>query len=319
MEILANDLSFHGQFHEVASFRAAFGTLMAMRAAAQRFDRVIHCHRGILQSEPMEGVPLQKALQRFPEAERRSALIWLTNGGPFWDESRRHGPDDWIECRDEKVTNRAVGEAVYRVLHGVPCGLVSLKTPVWDFSPVEAVWRRNGEREEDRNAAVENWRDVPELMRALEDAAPRLDSWIGLRAAATGRFPNLTFADDCFDPLDGLPFAPGAADRFMVLFDTLERLSQAFDSAGRRTAEARQIYRDHFTGKDSWFSDSSDSEKSNFRKKLTFPHPDAPGKQLFCPWHGKIRHMTLRLHYSWSGKSGEPVYVVYAGQKLTKR
>ena len=29
--------------------------------------------------------------------------------------------------------------------------------------------------------------------------------------------------------------------------------------------------------------------------------------------------MTLRLHFSWPVRAGEPVYVVYAGPKLTKR
>ena len=37
------------------------------------------------------------------------------------------------------------------------------------------------------------------------------------------------------------------------------------------------------------------------------------------PSHGKVRRGMLRLHYSWSGKAGEPVYVVYVGPKITKR
>ena len=69
------------------------------------------------------------------------------------------------------------------------------------------------------------------------------------------------------------------------------------------------------------FSDSSDKEtrKRRFREALTFPHPGERGSSLFCPWHGKVRHMTLRLHFSWPVRAGRPVYVVYAGPKLTKR
>ncbi len=31
------------------------------------------------------------------------------------------------------------------------------------------------------------------------------------------------------------------------------------------------------------------------------------------------RHMTLRLHYWWSGKAGDPVFIVYAGPKITRQ
>jgi hypothetical protein len=67
------------------------------------------------------------------------------------------------------------------------------------------------------------------------------------------------------------------------------------------------------------FSDSSDTEKLDFRNELTFRHPDQPGRSLFCPWHGKVRHLELRVHYTWSGRAGEPLYVVYVGPKITKR
>ena len=29
--------------------------------------------------------------------------------------------------------------------------------------------------------------------------------------------------------------------------------------------------------------------------------------------------MTLRLHFSWPIRSGKPVYIVYAGPKITRR
>ena len=127
------------------------------------------------------------------------------------------------------------------------------------------------------------------------------------------------FADNCFEPLAGVPFAKGAADRFVVLLGILDRLARAFDADGVQTAEAQRIYEDYFKGNSALFSDSSETEKSRFRKKLTFPHPDYPGEYLFCPWHGKVRQMTLRLHYSWSGKAGDQVFVVYAGRKRTTR
>ena len=127
------------------------------------------------------------------------------------------------------------------------------------------------------------------------------------------------FADNCFEPLTRFPFAKGAAERFVVLLGILDRLACAFDADGVQTPEAQQIYENYFKGKNALFSDSSESEKSKFRNELMFPHPGEPGKSLFCTWHGKVRPMTLRLHYWWSRKSGDPVYVVYAGPKITKQ
>ena len=63
----------------------------------------------------------------------------------------------------------------------------------------------------------------------------------------------------------------------------------------------------------------SDSEKRDFRRELTFSHPGDRGGSLFCTWHGKVSHLTLRLHFSWPIKAGKPVHVVYAGPKITKR
>lgn len=321
MELLANDLSIHEQFHDIASFRDALARLMSMRAAARRFDREVYCHTGFLIVHPLSGMSMQQAIGRLPDKnESRAAMTWLTRAGPFWDDVRRHGADDWLECRGDIVTDSVVGEAAFRTLHGVECGLVSV-TPSdnWNFTPVEVVWRREAEKLEDRCAEVDNWWDAGALEDGLREADPPPTSWNELRQASANRFENLTFAKDCFEPLDGVPFAGSSAMRLLVLLDLLNRLAGAFDTDGGRTAEGQRIYRDYFTGDKALFSDSSDTEKRDFREKLTFPHPDSPGKPLFCPWHGKESHKTLRLHFSWPMQAGEPVYVVYAGPKITKR
>ena len=323
MDLLANDLSIHRQFHDAASFREAFARMMALRSVARRFGREVHCHRMLLLAEAMPAVPMQRALQRLSVDERRSAMRWLTHGGPFWDEDnlRRHGVDDYLECRGEVVTDHAVGEAAFRTLHDAECALVSFAPSDWDFSPVAVTWRRDDGGLNDRTATLENWRDAATLEDRLRDSPLPVRSWDDLRRVSTSRFGRLMFAGDCFDPLAGAPFVKNAADRIFVLLDILDRFAHAFDDVGARTPEGHRIYQDHFTGVDDQgaFSDSSDTEKRNFRRELTFPHPDDAGKSLFCTWHGKVRHPVLRLHFSWPVRHGEPVYVVYAGPKLTKR
>ena len=180
-------------------------------------------------------------------------------------------------------------------------------------------WLRDAEGLDNRNAALENCWTAETLQEVLRNTTPPIGSWDDLREAARYRFERLTFAENCFAPLAGFPFAKSAADRFIVLLDILDGFARAFENDGTRNAEGHRMYRDHFTGCRALFSDSSDSEKRNFRRELTFADPEERGGSLFCTWHGKVSHLTLRLHFSWPIEVGKPVYVVYAGPKITKR
>ena len=140
------------------------------------------------------------------------------------------------------VTDSAVGEAAYRKLHSVECGLVSITPSDWNYSPIEVTWRRETERFDDQNATLENWWDVAALENKLRDATPLPGSWDDLQRVSKSRFMNLTFSDDCFRPLVGVPFAVSSAQRFLVLLGILDHLTHAFDTSGERTSEGHRIY-----------------------------------------------------------------------------
>ncbi len=317
MDLLINDLSVHGQFHDLRSFRDAFARLMAVREVARRFRRDVYSHRGLLSAKAMPDMPMRQVLRSLPQDERRAVMRWLDRGGPFWDDPRRHDPGDYLECRGEVVTDSAIGEAAHRQMHSHDCGLVSLTPSDWNYTPVDVTWRREAEGLEDRCAVLDNWWDADTLEDGLRDAPAPLSSWGDLQQVSASRFECLVFAEDCFQPLNGVPFASSAAESFLGLFEVLDRRVRAH-ATSVSSPEARRIQRDFFTGGNARFSDSSQTEKNQFRNKLTFRHP-RDGTPLFCPWHGKVRHMTLRLHYDWSGSASDPVYVVYAGPKLTRR
>ncbi len=124
MELLANELSVHEQFHEAEAFREA-----------RRYQVELHSSRNFVNVSPMPGVPMQQAVQLFRESQRRAVMNWLTSSGPFWDDARRHAGDDFIECLGNVVTDTAIGEAAYRSFHGVECGLVSFFPSDWNFPP----------------------------------------------------------------------------------------------------------------------------------------------------------------------------------------
>ena len=96
-----------------------------MRGVARRFGRNVYCHRALVDAEPVPGVRMKQAVQRLADNKRRALMSWLTRGGPFWDDLRRHDANDWLECRGEIVTDTAVGETASRTLRGVECALIS--------------------------------------------------------------------------------------------------------------------------------------------------------------------------------------------------
>ena len=291
---------------------------MTMRATARRYGRVVYCHRSFLSKEPLVGVPLQKTLAHLNKNESRAVVQWLTRDGPYWDVVGRHDANDWFECRDDVVTDTAVGEAAYRTLHGVTAALLSVIPSNWSFSSVKVTWRDPPDRLQDRSVVLKNWRNPRELERSLQTAEQQIASWRDLWHVSTTRFDRLTFAADCFEPLTGIPFAKHSADRIRALLQILDQFAHAFDTTGTRTPEGQRIYQNYFTGgENALFSDSSDTEKNRFREKLKFRHPDYPGENLCCPWHGKVAD--FRIHFSWPVRFGEPVYVVYIGLKITRK
>ena len=319
MDLFANELSLHGQFQSPQEMRAAIRRIMSMREIALRFRRELFCRHGSATTRPVRGSEtLQESLRHLTNTERRAVMSWLVRGGPFWDDLRRHRPDDYFRCGEEVVTDSSVGEAAFRALHGTTSGLVSATPSDWDHSPVEVVWERD-DPETNRVASIENWRDAGSLEGALAKAAPVPRSWADLGKDAVRRFERLTFAEDGFAPLNVRPFNDSSARRVLFLLDTLNRLALAFNDAGERTTEGHRIYQNYFTGDDAPFSDSSDSEKRAYKRRLTFPNPDRPGEELFCPWHGKESRSLLRLHFSWPIRYSEPVYVVYVGRKRTTK
>jgi hypothetical protein len=290
---------------------------MAIRQIARRFGRELHCDRNIAHARVMQAMTMPQAIQALAVDERRALMQWLTRHGPFWEDNRVHAPDDYLECHETVVTDSALGEAAYCCFHGVERQLVSLVPSAWQFSPLAVRWT-GGSGVEKTIGVINHW-DPDDLEAALEAAPVPLASWEQLQTVATARNLNLRFSAHAFDNLLGHPFVPGAAQRVLILLDTLHRFRGCVDEHGQRTPEGQRLYQDHFTGDRAWFSDSSDTEKHTFRNELAFPHPTLEGQSLFCPWHGKISTNPLRIHFTWPVGADERLYVMYVGPKITKR
>lgn len=318
MEVLLNDLSLHGQFVNIHAFQDAIRSIMVMRNKMRQFGRELYCHRNLVQAQVTHGQSMQQAVQQFDPNERRAVMGWLTQHGPFWEDDRSHDPDDYLEYQGQVVTDTALGEAASRCFSGSECNTLSLTPSDWMFTPIPVVRQRDDVSSID----VPNHWKISTLETALQAASPPIQSWEQLASTMPSRCANLTFAGDSFDSLYGYPFVNSAAQRIVELLETLDKFKSCFDTQGQRTAEGQHIYQDHFAGEEAWFTDSSDSEKNEFKAKLTFNHPANDTEKLFCTWHGKIntpRKNKMRIHFSWPVSAEKPLYVVYIGQKLTKK
>jgi hypothetical protein len=323
LQLIANELSFHGQFNDLPSFKAAIDRLMKLRIVARQFGREILCHRNFSHAVIMPATPLGQAIQAFSMDERRAFLAWIAQNGPFWDDNRTHCADDYLEHNGVVVTDTAVGEAAWCRLNSIEAELVSVTPSNWLCSPLDVLWvSSNGQA---KSVDVQNHWDVTSLEKYLRIATPVLSSWAQLETVSRGRFTNLNYAQNTFTPLVGEPFVLAAANKILVILDVLNRFKTCFDANGARTQLGHEIYQEFFTGKKGdggrgpMFSDSSDTEKRDFKKELTFPSPLDPSIDLFCTWHGKVQTPQFRVHFSWPVKAKEPLHVVYVGDKLTKR
>jgi hypothetical protein len=317
MDLLVNDLSLHGQFSDLAAFRDSIRRIMIIREISRRHMRALYCHRNFVNGQVTPGEHIPAAVRALPLNEQRAVMAWLSQHGPFWDDDRMHDRGDWYEHAGEIVTDTAVGEAAHYMINGVDRGLVSLQPSRFLYDPISV------ERVFDDNtrAAVDVWNFwEPVAVEAYFAANPRaLVSWTALEELSISRFAHLRFARNAFEPLHPQPFQQAVAERILIRLEVLHKLKQCFDEDGSRTKDGHALYQQHFTGDNGWFSDSSDDEKADYRNELTFPHPDAPGENLFCTWHGKVKSPQYRIHFSWPVTARSPVYVVYVGPKITKR
>lgn len=323
MDFLVNDLSLDGQFPDINSFRYSIQRVIEIRNIALRFGRSLYCNRNILHARITKDMVMQQAVQSLPKNERRALMTWITQHGPFWEDIRTHGPDDYIEHKDRVVTDSAVGEAAWYCLHGINRELVSFIPSDWKFSPVHVDWVLDNANK--KTVAVVNQWDPSIFEDALLSAPVPINAWRQLEEIAKARFIQLTFAEDAFVHLNGHPFVDSAAERIIIILEILNRLKLCFDANGQRTPEGHELYQLYFTGKKgdggrgALFTDSSDSEKDKFGNEMTFGHPEDPKKSLMCPWHGKIQTPQFRVHFSFPIRADKPLYVVYIGPKITKR
>lgn len=284
MELAVNDLSLHGQFENLTSFRTAIDQIMEIRSAAKRFGRELYCGYGVRSAQVTREHTMQAAVASCPREQQRVLAAWVSKQGPFWEEARTHDPAENLFVGEDPVTETSVGEAAVCQAHGIDRRLVSFAPSAWCRDPL-LVLRYADETSE---ISIPNYWELAKVQAALEEAPTPLRSWKDVRQAAVTRFPSLTLTEDAFEPMGPQPFQLGPAERILFLLGILNRMKECFDPSGQRTPEGDELARKWFVGERARFSDSSQRDKNEKGKALEFPDPRSPGKKRSFPWHGKV-------------------------------
>lgn len=322
MDFLINDLSIHGQFNTASDFVKSVDTVMAIRQTIHRAGRAFFCHRGLSGARVTALLTMPQAIQEMPEAKRRAWMQWLTKQGPYWQDERQHSGDDWLECEGDPIyTDHAIGEAGFCILHGSHREVVSIDPSDWLRTPITLSWLK--EEASKWDIRVANHWAVDTVTEVLERLPRPFDSWASLEEHVRRSRESIVIADDAFEPLAGYPYVKSVAESIANLLHVLDKMNAAFDENGQCTAEYNRLYQTYFVGSAPYFTDESDTNKRDYRSKLTFPDPVVAGESLFCSWHGKVNSPSsfppIRIHFTWPTNATNTVCVVYVGPKITTR
>ncbi|WAB98752.1 hypothetical protein OSW16_03560 [Pseudomonas putida] len=316
MELFFNDCSLHGQFQDVGSFESSLDVIMAMRGLAKKYGREIYCHRGLMHSRVTDQLNLPQAMSAINRSKAIALVGWFSKAGPFWEDGRRHSPEEYLECSNEVVTDTAIGECAYLSFLSQAAQLASMTPSSWLSPLIEVTWHRN--EQPAQVGSLVNHLGAATLELELQKAEKPLQSWAELARVCPAKFENLIFSDNTFSPLSGTPFVSAAAKSIIDLLSVLQRFKATHITGSGRTREGDELYQTYFTGARAWFSDSSDREKRDFEQELKFTDPENPREKISAPYHGKVQTPQMRIHFTWPVAADTPLHVLYIGDKITK-
>lgn len=315
MDLFVNELSLHGQFSSVGSFVGALKDVLSCRGVADRYRHSFLCPRTLPDRAVLPGMSLREAVRQIKDVNlSRIVLAWLDKHGPFWEDIRAHGPDEYFEHAGEIVTDCGLGEAAFRLAVEQLSATVGFCDSTFCVTPLQVIWRRSDSANQELELPNFWQRERLEEYLSQHESAPQ--SWPDLIERARVRYRNLTFVDSILDALIGEPFSLTIAERVIVLLGVLDRLKGSFGDDGKLTVDGYQLMQDYFHGDRALFTDESETNKRTFARQMTFRAPT--GEALFCPYHGKISFRYYRVHHSWPIRPDEPLYIAYIGPKITR-
>ena len=299
---------------------AALSTIMRCRQRLCEHGQKLYVDRRIISARVTSSHGFRDVAKRLDTDKQRALLLWLDREGPHWDTEPNHSPNSYfasyIDGREEVVTESSVAETAYLNSVAIPSSLISASPSKWCFDPV-VVSLLDDQGVTSYSVQTPNFWHPDEVALSLKEATKSPASWQEFEQLTVLQFSHLRFASDWLDRANSKPFDKAVMSASLRLLSILNELRLLIDERGRSDAKTLDHIALHFRNSGSLFSDSSESEKNRFASRLTFANPDDSGGVLSCSWHGKIRRLTWRLHFSAPFTHDSPLYVVYLGPKLT--
>lgn len=308
MHFLLNEQSIHRQFNSAGDFHIALSKVMNMKKRLASFELDLKLTRLFYSCEVGNALSLRDAIRKLPKDKRNSVMSWITSTGPFWSDDPYHSIKDTIKIGENNITGTALAEAAFFSYLDEKAAVISFSPSDWEKSPLKIDIA-------DKTVAIENFYDEKTLTNKLPEILCPINSWEELSRYVQIQFDAITFLKNAFDALKKQPFSNHIVKELVHLLGVLQFLKQNY-GCGERWDEKHRLY---FIAGNPRFSDSSDSEKRDFKKELTFCNPETGSRNLFCPWHGKIHSPQIRIHFTYPIQNDKPLYVAYIGPKLTKR
>jgi len=315
-----NDLSLSGQFRASADFCNVLRELLKLRARNETIRTQLYCSRQLATRLVTHNLDVRSAiLQQADKGLTAQVLAWLNKAGPFSDDGRDVDDLSKFTFAGHDVTDQGLGEAARRREREVDAQTFSFDGATPSCSTTPLAVDQQPASEALQTVLVPNFWDIATLEQAVQSALAPPRNWDDAVARLRADFDKVIIAEWVEDVLRPHPFNMNVYNRSRELLGVLQKFVESHTPDGLRTTESQKIIALHFSGQKAWFSDSSETEKNDFKDKLTFRDPLRDDIKIFCAWHGKIKTPQYRIHFEWPlQQTDRVVKVVYIGPKLTK-
>ncbi|MCP4114408.1 MAG: hypothetical protein GY737_03200 [Desulfobacteraceae bacterium] len=312
MEFFFNELSIHNQFKSRDDFKAAVQLFRSYRKAVTEAGFKLYIHRNILE-RPALGNTFRKGIQRYFERQQVRTLMNLFYKDGFFlpDDACANTEDRFIcyypkgvEEESKDITDSAIAECAFRKIAGENAGSISLEQSDFSWSPIKVSLSQSDD------AIIDNDYTLHSLGQRLEGLLPPMSSWPVLLERIE-RLPDVTLEPYVKTRLIANPFSRNVAEG---IYARAKELSEMATTTSRK--QFNELFTKYATGTKARFSDSSASEKRDFKDALTFFVDD---EQILCPYHGKVKRQQYRIHLVDRPAYERSARIAYIGPKLTKR
>jgi hypothetical protein len=309
MDFYLNELSLHSQFISADLFEDSLKAVLNCKEVINKFDHNLYINYSLHQSRVSAELTFKDAVFKLENNLKRYVANWINKAGPFLDDNLHDGN---FTFNNTNINGSSLAHAAFKNYNSSSTSELSFTPSNFNLSPLTVEWSTKTDK---KSIDVLNFWGEDELQSFFAAQQPKIGSWESLLNYSKDNYTNLYFADNLLEILRPEPFSKAITERVMELLSVLNEFEGCLKN--KNIERINEIRSNYFMGENACFTDESQGNKRKFKKELTFKHPEKQTR-LFCPFHGKIKHLYFRIHFNWPKKTSEKLYIVYIGPKITK-